>query len=375
MWSLVRQALVIGLITLLLGEASARWVVGLSPLSLEPLVWRAHPERGWAHLPGATERFVRLGFSQDIRINSMGLRERDIPFARTPGVQRVLVIGDSGVASFEVEREQVFTRVAERELARRGLRVEFLNAGCRGYGTDQTLLFLRDEGMRYAPDLVLYRYSPNDSEDIRTVHKSFRRYGKSWFDMRPGGELLLLGVPVPRFPYTQALYVDERGELVEREVPAGARARLWLRDHVAARSALAAGLLHVAATLPGGAERLRHAGSTGDLTAIDPHPDRDSRTYRLLVALVAEMQRVAQAGGARFLLIGPGRAWTTEIMSDLELPDPRDWERFRERVPEGVRTTAPFDPHLNAVGHEIYGTVLAEALLEHRLLELQPEGG
>ncbi len=136
-------------------EAGARWILGFRPISTEATVWTHHPVLGWAHRPGASEVFVRLGFSQPIQINARGLREREIGYERTPGVQRILVLGDSGVAGFEVPAESLFTRVTERELRARGVEVEVLNAGCRGYGTDQSYLFLENEGVRYRPDLVL----------------------------------------------------------------------------------------------------------------------------------------------------------------------------------------------------------------------------
>ena len=136
---LLQQILIISAITFVLGEIVARFVLGLHPLTIDTSVWEAHPTRGWAHRPGSSERFVRLGFATDIAINARGLRERDIPYARTRGVRRILVIGDSVVAGFEVAEEEVFTRVAERALLAEGTEVEILNGGCRGYGTGDTI--------------------------------------------------------------------------------------------------------------------------------------------------------------------------------------------------------------------------------------------
>ena len=79
-------------ITLGLMEAGARWVLGFRPISTESTVWTHHPVLGWAHEPGASEVFVRLGFSQPIQINSRGLREREVGYERTPGVQRMAVM-------------------------------------------------------------------------------------------------------------------------------------------------------------------------------------------------------------------------------------------------------------------------------------------
>ena len=116
-------------------------------------------------IPGAAEFLAQL-------------REREIPFERGPGVRRVLVVGDSQVAGFEVAEDETFTRVAERELRAQGIPIEIINAGFRGYGTDQVLLFVQDEGLRYRPDLVVYVWAYNDPEDNMTVHRPFRRFGK-----------------------------------------------------------------------------------------------------------------------------------------------------------------------------------------------------
>jgi hypothetical protein len=191
----------VGAVTLLVCEIALRAFLGIEPLTTEALVWQHHPRWGWAHRPNSEDRFVKPGCRQDIHINSLGLREREIGHAKPPGTFRVLVLGDSFVAGFEVPAEAVFTRVAERWLNERGARVEFVNAGHRGWGTDQSLLFLGDEGLRYEPDLVLYQWTENDRDDNATVHRPFRRFGKGWFDLDAAGRLVLRGVPVPEYPY------------------------------------------------------------------------------------------------------------------------------------------------------------------------------
>ena len=77
MLEFAKKVLIIGLITCVLGELSARYVVGLNPISTDPQVWMADPVLGWVHRPGAEEVFTRVGFQQHVQINSRGLRERD----------------------------------------------------------------------------------------------------------------------------------------------------------------------------------------------------------------------------------------------------------------------------------------------------------
>ena len=66
-------------------------------------------------------------------------------------MKRVLVLGDSFTWGFGVEQEQIFTEVIEN--SRKD--VEVINAGVSGYSPDQELIWLREQGMHFQPDLVL----------------------------------------------------------------------------------------------------------------------------------------------------------------------------------------------------------------------------
>jgi len=362
----VRDTILILLITLLLGEALTRWALGIEPLALESIIWEDHPRWGWAHRPHAEETFAKLGCRQRIRSNARGLREREIPHERTPGLLRILAVGDSGLVGFEVAAEDVFTRVAERALLDAGHRVEFVNAGCRGYGTDQALLFLEDEGLAYRPDVVLYWFGPNDPDDNRTVHRPYRRFGKGYFDLDADGELVLHGTPVPQFPYRRGLLVDEHGALQPLELSAASHARLWARDNLICRSSVLTAAAYVAAALPSLAGRLRGAGS---VRLEEPGgPERGSRLFRVTAAMVARMRTLAEEQGAQFFMIGARMPWTVALREELTLIDLGDWQRFRARLPPNAKIHVPYDTHWNELGHRVYGEALAAALIESRAL-------
>ena len=93
--------------------------------------------------------------------NSRGMR-RVTPFPpRTPGVWRVLVLGDSLTYGLGVAEEQTYPAVLEQEL-RKGLEVEILNLGVSGHQREDVLEELRHFVPRLKPDQVLYGVYLND---------------------------------------------------------------------------------------------------------------------------------------------------------------------------------------------------------------------
>jgi hypothetical protein len=58
---------------------------------------------------------------------------------------------------------------------------EVLNLGVHGYGHDQMLLYLREEGLRYRPDVVLLGFV---QIDMPRNQLSFRDYAKPRFGVR-----------------------------------------------------------------------------------------------------------------------------------------------------------------------------------------------
>jgi hypothetical protein len=114
---------------------------------------------GWKNIPNwsATTR------GRPLNINSRGLRDREYPYAKPAGTQRILVLGDSFTWGYGVGDSEIFTEVLEAKLASERLPWEVINTGVSGWGTDQELLFLKSEGHKYSPDIVILAlYLGND---------------------------------------------------------------------------------------------------------------------------------------------------------------------------------------------------------------------
>jgi hypothetical protein len=147
-----------------------------------------HPSRGWALKPNLRDADPYGPAS--LNSNSAGMRGRDEYGEHPPdGVTRIVLLGDSFAFGEEVADHETFARRLEELLPR----VEVLNLGIHGYGHDQMLISLREEGLRYHPDIVIVGFVQDDMERNML---SFRDYAKPRFELS-SGELVLRDSPVP----------------------------------------------------------------------------------------------------------------------------------------------------------------------------------
>lgn len=101
----------------------------------------------------------------NVRINSKGLRDREIQYQKDSGTHRILFLGDSFTEAFQVSLESTFAKQLECKLNVERGDFEVINAGFAGVGTDWQLLFYRREGYKYDPDLVIVVFFQNDVFD------------------------------------------------------------------------------------------------------------------------------------------------------------------------------------------------------------------
>src|SRR5271157_3292138 len=148
-----------------------------------------HPTRGWAVMPDI-KNMTPFGKGKFVNTNSKGLRgNTEYEYARTPGKQRILVLGDSFTFGTDVSDDETYSHYLESDLPN----TEVLNLGVQGYGQDQMLLYLKEEGVKYHPDIVILGFAFMDT--YRNLWKFFA-FAKPKFDMTPDG-LKLTNVPVP----------------------------------------------------------------------------------------------------------------------------------------------------------------------------------
>jgi hypothetical protein len=171
-------------------------ILGYNPAFFSPWaanIWRYDPTLGWFHLENHSGFFEHPQFNVSVLINSKGLRDCEHSIEKLDDKKRVLILGDSFVWGFGVEAHERFSNVVQKELGD----LEVINAGCSGWGTDQELLWLEENGLSYAPDLVVLLLNQSDlTDNIRTLANSF--YYKPMFILGNDNSLKLVGIPCPR---------------------------------------------------------------------------------------------------------------------------------------------------------------------------------
>jgi hypothetical protein len=157
-----------------------------------PSFYKTDEYRGYALRPGA-EGWSRSEGEAYIKINSVGLRDREHTKVKPANTIRLAILGDSYAEANQVSIQDTFWAVLERNLAKcpflSGREVEVINFGVSGYGTAQELMTLRHKVWDYSPDIVVLAFlTGNDVTD------NFRAFGadplRPYFEYK-NGDLVL----------------------------------------------------------------------------------------------------------------------------------------------------------------------------------------
>ncbi len=284
----------------------------------ETALARFDPELGWAYVPG---RRVTGTYGDDPRRVTTAFDSLGIRVERTDHVWRrrapsVLFIGDSFTMGHGVEAREAFPARVE---ARLGGRLQAVNLGVEGYGTDQALLSLHRYIDRFDTRVVVYTFIAdhvwrNDNYDRRVYY--------------PDGD----------WPGAKPLFgVGEDGEVYLRKPAARAREL---------------GNLH-----------LWQVAQIG-WTRWGPRPD-----VRLTTALIRELKRYCDRKGARLLVVywsfAPGDASRLDVFRgtgaevlDLTAGAPPGWAGW----------VIPGDYHPTPQAHDRAARLIAERLVADSLV-------
>lgn len=182
---LIRSTLLLGSITftLLILEGASRVYASLTH---QERGMAFDPELGWRPIPNVRKLGGVWGATRPASTNSYGWRDVERTYAKAAGMRRAVAIGDSFTFGVDADDGDRFTDVLPRLIER----LEVVNLGVAGYGTDQELRVLETEAFRYDPDvLILTICVSNDLDDIG--YERLYSWPKPTYSLA-GGELQLM---------------------------------------------------------------------------------------------------------------------------------------------------------------------------------------
>lgn len=309
--------------------------------------------------PGYRGRLRRGEFDVGISIDSAGYRGGELA---APGRHfRILAIGDSFTFGFGVEQSESYPARLEQLLA--GRNVEVINAGfAAGYYPDTYYLYLRDQGLGLAPDLIVVGFFVGNDIDHRRIGEN------RWLEVDARGLPLAI---VNLDKKVEAGYLLPRGLPLRYQIP-------LLRDS------------HLFQLLASYVPGLRRAPRSHPVRIEQPtgrvpwiyRPRYGARTQgavQNVERLFRGMHRLAGSTPLIVLMI-PERVQVGRARPGWDLLKPqRIFGRFFRReeiplldlLPQILRSRSPtslyfpIDRHLNRVGQELVARRLA-AFLIHR---------
>jgi len=142
-------------------------------------------------IPGASGHYKTTEFDVIYRINSHGLRDREISIRKPAGTRRLLMLGDSFTEGDGVEYEESFSYRLQQLLDSTALpeRWEVINAGVGSYSPLLEYLYLTHRGLALQPDMVVLNL------DLSDIFDDLSYSARTRYDER--------GVPVAATPETE----------------------------------------------------------------------------------------------------------------------------------------------------------------------------
>jgi lysophospholipase L1-like esterase len=137
-------------------------------------------ELGWRLRPSTTQPWGGV----TVTTNAQGLRGPEVALAKPQGTKRILWLGDSVTFGYLVpDWRDTFPFLVAARLDSGGIQTESINAGVGGYSPWQEDLWLRRNGVRYDPDVVVVGFVLNDvTEKFHLVKYGGDREGRQLRD-------------------------------------------------------------------------------------------------------------------------------------------------------------------------------------------------
>ncbi len=134
------------------------------------ILFSCHNSLGWTGMPNFQDVLEDPNFRQELRFNSLGMHDTEHTLEKAPSTFRILMLGDSFVHAVQVGEAATAHQVLENYLNQQEqtgqLHFEVVSSGVVNWGTNQQLIYYREQGRRFQADLVLLTfYIGNDFLD------------------------------------------------------------------------------------------------------------------------------------------------------------------------------------------------------------------
>ncbi len=314
------------------------------------------------------------------RTNHAGFRDREHAEAKPANTVRIAVLGDSYCEAVQVELEDTFWAVCERELNAceplADKQIEVLNSGVSGYGTAQELLTLRHHLWQYDPDIIVLAFLTGN--DIRNNSKELESDSlKPFFTL--DGDALVLDDSFTQQPFFTSRWIRFKDQAINSS------RLLTLLYRIRHRGELAE---------PAAAGESFEAG-LDDFIYSEPATQAERDAWRITERLIEQLHAEVEAHGATLVVVtltngiqvhpdpSVREAFAARFgVADLGYADRRvasvadrlgcrsivlldrmaSYARQHDVFLHGFENTKPGQGHWNETGHRVAGEIIAAEL-------------
>src|SRR5262249_2531986 len=243
--------------------------------------------------PGAAGWEAKEG-ENFIRINTLGMRDRERTVTAAADTMRVAVLGDSMIAATEVPLESTMSQLLESKLQTAvgsSPKVEVLNFGVGGYTLAQELLLLRERIWAFRPNVVMLFLSPSS---VPSCNRRLFPGNVPFFTLKDG---VLTADPLNRPPsessssarWWHGLFGD-----IMNQVRALQMLRKATQDGIPQQIAITRG------------QKRSHNRNILDMWILPPQSQPQQDAWAVAEAILADMRKQADEHSAEFWLSATG---------------------------------------------------------------------
>ena len=154
-WKRLVQNLTLSCVVFLLCAAALELALRLCGYgNLE--IYQPDPKLYWRLKPGQ-DCYTKIGH-KPVHINAQGTRGPEFSVQKPPNTIRILSLGDSRTFGWGLTDDETYSRRLEQMLqahAGSGQQIEVINAGVNAWSYPQMLVYFREFGLKYQPDIVV----------------------------------------------------------------------------------------------------------------------------------------------------------------------------------------------------------------------------